>query len=148
MLCNKVLREKAGGNEFFPLREFVPLQFYWTTKSQKADIVPHLPSFLNIAELSIPEEPSIGKESGRALSPGFMLQVQIEAEGVKGRFFRVEKGTIVIPIILHADNLPRSMIEYVKICWQGESEKDLTPEKFQIKLLKKAEGNRLVGGAS
>lgn len=147
VLCNKVLREKAGGKEFYTLREFVPLQFYWTTKSQTTDVVPKLLSYLNIAEVSISEESVSGNASNITRSPDFTLQVQVEAEGIKGRFFRVDKGKIILPIIVHADNLPRSIKKYVEICWRGNSEADFTPEKFQIRVLNEAEGMRLVGGA-
>lgn len=147
VLCNKVLREMAGGKEFYTLKEFVPLQFYWTTKSQTTDVVPKLPSYLNIAEISIQEESVSGTTSGTTLLPNFTLQVQVEAEGIKGRFFRVDKGKIILPIIVHADNLPRSIKKYIEICWRGDSVEDFTPEKFQIRLLNETEGKRLTGGA-
>lgn len=147
VLCDEILREKAGGKEFYILKEFVPLQFYWTTKSQTADIMPKLPSFLNIAEISVPDESVSSTQGGTISSEGYYLQVQIEAEGVKGRFFRVDKGKIMVPILVHADNLQRSIKKYVEICWRGNTVADFTPDNFQIRILNEAEGMQIVGGA-
>ncbi len=74
------------------------------------------------------------------------LQILVEAEGVKGRYFRVENGTIILPMILYADNLSQPMKRFVKITWNGTCIREFSRDKFQIQLLDEETGNSMLGG--
>ncbi len=147
ILCNNVHKARAGGAGFYELKKFVPKQFFWTTKDQRLDVVPKIPSYVSIAEIS---EPSPSVAGGGVVTPAtasICLQILVEAEGIKGRFFRVENGKTIIPVMLYADNLPRASKHYVEICWSGKSINEFSPSNFQICLLNEKQGNAIIGGA-
>jgi hypothetical protein len=147
ILCNAVHRQRAGGAGFYELKQFVPKQFFWTSREQRLDVVPKIPSYVNIAEISEPS-PSVKGTGGAAiLTQKECLQILVEAEGVKGRFFRVENGKVILPAILYADNLPHPIKQFLEISWSGTCVKDFSPSKFQVRLLDEKQGNALLGGA-
>jgi len=146
ILCNTVYRQRAGGAGFYELKKFVPKQFFWTSREQRLDVAPKIPSYVNIAEISEPS-PSVKGTGGVAAGlQSECLQILIEAEGVKGRFFRVENGKVILPVILYADNLPRPIKQFVEICWNGACVKDFSLDKFQVRMLDEKQGNALLGG--
>jgi len=147
VLCNNVNKERAGGAGYFPLRKFVPKQFVWTSKELRVDVAPQIPSYVNVAEIS---EATASVAGGGGVGPGTpseCLQILIEAEGVKGRFFRVENGKFLIPVVFYADNLPRALKSYLEICWRGAKVEDFSPANFQIRLLDRTQGDVILGGA-
>jgi len=147
ILCNSVHRQRAGGAGFYELKKFVPKQFFWTTREQRLDVAPNIPSYVNIAEISEPSPTVKGTDTGTTVERNDCLQILIEAEGVKGRYFRVENGKVILPAILYADNLPRPTKYFVEICWNGICVNDFSPDKFQVRLLDDAQGNNQLGGA-
>jgi hypothetical protein len=148
ILCNTLHRQRAGGAGFYELKKFVPKQFFWTSREQRLDVAPKIPSYVNIAEISEPSTSVKGTGGPAAAVQTECLQILIEAEGVKGRFFRVENGKVVLPAILYADNLPRPIKHFVEISWNGTCVKDFSPEKFQVRLIDEKQGESLIGGVA
>jgi len=142
--CNKVFRERIGGAGFYELKKFVPKQFFWTSKDQTYNIVRELPAYINIAEISDPSQATPATQTGTTTVSNNCLQILVEAEGVKGRFYRVENGKILIPIIIYADNIPRPQKQYVEIYWNGVCIGDFSSANFQVRLLSENQGNSLV----
>ncbi len=144
--CDKVFRERTGGAGFYILKKFVPKQFFWTSKDQAYNIVPDLPAYLNIAEISDPSQTVPATQTGTTTVSHNCLQILIEAEEVRGRFFRVENGKILIPIIMYADNIPRPQKQYIEIYWNGTCIGDFSPANFQLRLLSENQGDSMVRG--
>ena len=142
--CNKVFRERPGGAGFYELKKFVPKQFFWTSKNQAYNIVRELPAYINIAEISDPSQTTAATQTGTTTVSHNCLQILVETEGAKGRFYRVENGKILIPIIIYADNIPRPQKQYVEIYWNGECIGDFSSASFKVRLLSENEGNSLV----
>jgi hypothetical protein len=146
IFCDAVHRRNAGGVGFYELKNFVPKQFFWTSRDQRLDVIPHISSYVNIAEISESLPSSPGPPGAGAAAQHECLKIMIEADGIKGRYFCIENGTIALPIILYADNLPRPIKKYVEISWGGACVTDFSPDKFQIRLLGEEQGKALLGG--
>ena len=146
VLCNTVHRQRDVGSGFYELKKFVPKQFFWTTRDQRLDVTPKIPSYLSIAEISEPTQSVSGNDQNLTVSQERCLQIRIEAEGVKGRFYRVKNGKILFPAIFYTDNLPKPIMHYIEICWNGTSVDSFSAENFQIQLLSEKAGKELLGG--
>jgi hypothetical protein len=128
------------------LKNFVPSPFLWTIGAQKVDIVPKLPTFLRLAEIAEPAQPSMAIAKTSSVRTGDCLFVLLEVEGVTGRFFCAESGKFLIPVVVYADNLTRPIKRFVEIYWTGVACSDVRNSNFAIRLLSEREGMELTGG--
>ena len=148
ILCDSVYQEREKGSGFYLLRRFVPKEFFWTGSAQSKDVVPKLPSYVDIASIAEPVESASASVTSGTEQPKHALHILIEAEGTTGRYFCVGVGKFIYPLILYADNLPRPTKRYVEILWTGKAASDFGDACFDVRLLNEDEGYDLVGGAS
>jgi hypothetical protein len=143
-----VYKEREKGSGFYLLRRFVPKEFFWTGAGQSEDVVPKLPSYVDIASVAEPVESASAATAGGSEQTKHTLHVLVEAEGSTGRYYCVGAGKFVYPLILYADNLPRSTKRYLEILWTGRTETDFGEACFRVRLLTEDDGDGLVGGVS
>lgn len=148
LLCDCIYKQRDQGSSFYLLKRFVPKEFYWTGGNQREDVVPKLPSYINVASITEPIESASASGEGETSRLKFALHILVEAEGSTGRFYCAGTGRIVCPVITYSDNLPTSSKLYLEMLWTGKSDSEFDDAHFQVRLLSEDEGNKLVGGVS
>jgi len=144
---DQIWKGRAGGG-FYQMKSFVPRPFLWTSGAQKIDVVPKLPTFLSLAEITESPQPSMGTTEIAPASATDCLFVLLETEGVQGRFFCAETGKILMPVVLYADNLSSPMKWFVEVYWTGSACTDVKDANFTIRLITEEQGAKLIGGAA
>jgi len=90
------------------------------------------------------EEVSTSSEqAGTTRSPSYGLEVTVEAEGVRGKFAFLDKGKVLLPLLVYADNLGGVRKYYLDLFWDGTRPEDLTDQHFSIELLSEEQGAKL-----
>jgi hypothetical protein len=145
ILCSSIHKQRQGGNDYFVYKEFVPRSLYWANAKQTLDLLPQLPEYLVVARIKEEEISTSSEQADAQRRQSYGVQVTVEAEGVQGRFVFLDKGKFLLPLLIYADNLRGFEHRYLELFWDGTKPSDLTDEHFNIKLLTKAEGEKLLG---
>ena len=145
ILCSSVFKQRPGSNDYYAHKEFVPRSLYWASKKQTTDLLPQLPEYLVVARIKEEEVSTSSNPTGPERQQSYGVQVTVEAEGVTGRFIFLDKGKFLLPLLVYADNLREFEHRYLELFWDGTKPSDLTDEHFNIKLLSKNEGEKLLG---
>jgi hypothetical protein len=98
-----------------------------------------------VARIKEEELPTSSGEAGARRVQSYGLQVALEAEGVKGKFLFMDKGKVLLPLLIYADNVPKFRKCFLELFWDGTGPGDMGAEHFSIKLLSEADGVRVMG---
>ena len=139
IVCSSYFKQRPRTDDFFE-KEFVPRAFYWENKQQKTDLLPNLPEYLVVARIKEEELSTSSGEAGARRIQSYGLQVALEAEGVKGKFLFMDKGKVLLPLLIYADNVPKNQKYFLELFWDGMNPGDMGAEHFSIKLLSEADG--------
>lgn len=101
-----------------------------------------------VARIKEEEISTSDEQTGARPRQSYGLQVTVEAEGVRGKFAFLDKGKVLLPLLIYADNLSGIQKYYLELFWDGTKPEDLTEEHFSIRFLPEDQGAKLVKGVA
>lgn len=145
IIVDSIFLQRKNTTEFYKDKEFIPTELFWTSEKQTKDILPKIPSYAIVARID--EKQNVGAQTN--VSSGnnteYSLYVWAEAYASKGKFHSIDKGHIVFPIVMYADNISIPMKQFIEIFWEGSNPEKITNANFDIKLLSIGEARKILG---
>lgn len=147
VIVDSIYLQRKSTNEFYKDKEFVPTELFWTNEKRTQDVLPKIPTYIIVAKID--EKTTVGSQTSSISNgdPSYSLYVWAEAYATKGIFHSIDKGNIVFPIVIYADNISIPLKYFVEVFWDGNNPGNIDKSNFDIKLLTVGEAKKLLGRA-